>query len=152
MASYVFDSSALGKHYHAEIGTAFVDALLQEPGAHHFISRLTVVELHSVFAGKVRTGVITAAAFQLLRVQLHNDIGRRIVRVLRMTEAHYHDAEGLLRRYGLTRQLRTLDALQLAVALDLRSRGMCDHFVCADQRLGEVAQQAGLSLRNPEQP
>ena len=29
MASYVFDSSALGKHYHAEIGTAFVDALVQ---------------------------------------------------------------------------------------------------------------------------
>ena len=72
MASYIFDSSGLGKHYHAEIGTAFVDALLQEPGAQHCISWLTVVELHSVFAGKVRTGVIAAAAFQLLRVQLHN--------------------------------------------------------------------------------
>ena len=63
MASYIFDSSALGKHSHAEIGTVFVDALLQEPGAQHGISRLTVVERHSVFAGKVRTGVIAAAAF-----------------------------------------------------------------------------------------
>ena len=152
MASYLFDSSALGKHYHAETGTAFVEALLQAPGARHFISRLTVVEMHSVFAGKVRTGVIAAADFQLLRGQLQNDIGRRLVWVLRMTDTHYQDAEGLLRRYGLKRQLRTLDALQLAVALDLRSRGMCDHFVCADQRLGEVAQQEGLSLLNPEHP
>lgn len=140
MASYVFDSSALGKHYHAEIGTVFVDALLQEPGAQHFISRLTVVEIHSVFAGKVRTRVIAAADFQLLRVQLQHDIGRRLVRVVRMTDAHYQDAEGLLRRYGLTRRLRTLDALQLAVALDLHRGGRCDHFVCADQSLGEVAQ------------
>jgi len=152
MASYLFDSSALGKHYHAETGTAFVEALLQASGAQHFISRLTAVEMHSVFAGKVRTGVIAAADFQLLRGQLQNDIGRRLVWVLRMTDTHYQDAEGLLRRYGLKRQLRTLDALQLAVALDLHSRGMCDHFVCADQRLGEVAQQEGLSLLNPEHP
>jgi predicted nucleic acid-binding protein len=152
MAYYVFDSSTLGKHYHAEIGTAFVEALLHDPGAQHFMSRLTVVEIHSVFAGKVRTGVIAAADFQLLRVQLQNDIGRRLVRVLRMTDAHYQEAEGLLGRYGLLRRLRTLDALQLAVALDLHRRGMCDHFVCADQRLGEVAQQEGLSLLNPEQP
>ncbi len=60
--------------------------------------------------------------------------------------------EGLLGRYGLIRRLRTLDALQLAVALDLHRRGICDHFVCADQRLGEVAQQEGLSLLHPEQP
>jgi hypothetical protein len=150
MTYYVFDSSAFGKHYHAEIGTAFVDTLLQDPGAQHFISRLTVVEMHSVFAGKVRTGVIAAADFHLLRVQLQNDIGRGLVRVLRMLDGHYRDAEGLLRRHGLTRQLRSLDALQLAVVLDLRRRGMCDHFVCADQRLGEVAQQEGISLLNPE--
>ena len=49
MTQYCFDSSALGKHYHAEIGTALVDAALQEPGARHFISRLTVVEVQSVF-------------------------------------------------------------------------------------------------------
>jgi hypothetical protein len=41
MAYYFLDSSALGQHYHAEIGTDRVDALLQEPGAQHFISRLT---------------------------------------------------------------------------------------------------------------
>ncbi len=53
MAYHFLDSSALGKHYHAEIGTDRVDALLQEPGAQHFISRLTGVEVHSVFAGNL---------------------------------------------------------------------------------------------------
>ena len=54
MAYYFLDSSALGKRYNAEIGTARVDALLQEPGTEYFLSRLTIVEVHSVL-GKVRT-------------------------------------------------------------------------------------------------
>ena len=66
MAHYFLDSSALGKHCHAEIGTARVDALLQEPGAQHFISRLTVVEVYSVFAGKVRTHLLSMAGVRSL--------------------------------------------------------------------------------------
>ena len=54
MVHYFLDSSALGKHYHAEIGTARVNALLQEPGTEYFLSRLTLVKVHSVL-GKVRT-------------------------------------------------------------------------------------------------
>jgi len=151
MATYLLDSSALSKHYHAEIGTENVDALLQEPAAQHFISRLTVVEIHSVFARKVRTHVLTEADFALLRAQLANDILRRQLRVLRMADGHYEDAERLLRKHALTKSLRTLDALQLAVALDLRRRGRLDHFVCADHRLSGVAHEEGISIINPEQ-
>ena len=152
MAHYFLDSSALGKHYHAEIGTARVDALLQEPDAQHFISRLTVVEVHSVFAGKVRTHLLSEEDFQLLRLQFRNDIARRLLRVVRLTDEHYHEAEQLLRRHGLTRSLRTLDALQLAVALSQRRRGTLDAFVCADQNLCRIAQEEGLLVINPEQP
>jgi hypothetical protein len=151
MANYFLDSSALGKHYHAEIGTAEVDALLQEPGAQHFISRLTVVELQSVFAGKVRTHVLTEADFQLLHSQFANDITRRRYRVMRMTDFHYQEAERLIRQHGLTRSLRTLDALQLSVALDLRRRGVLEYFVCADNSLCSVANEEGLLILNPEQ-
>lgn len=152
MANYFFDSSTVGKHYHVEVGTAEVDRLLQEPGSRQFISRLTVIEVQSVFAGKVRTGIITEADFQLLRRRFLTDVTRRQFHVVRMTGLHFQEAERLLRRHGTSRSLRTLDALQLSVALDLRNRGMLDHFVCADKNLCAVAGLEGLSVINPEQP
>ena len=49
-------------------------------------------------------------------------------------------------------RLRTLDALQLAVALALSHQGMVDHFVCADHRLCEMTIEEGLSVINPHGP
>jgi hypothetical protein len=54
----------------------------------------------------------------------------------------------LIERHVRSR-LRTLDALQLAVALALAQRGMIDHFVCADQMLCEMAIAEGLTIINP---
>jgi predicted nucleic acid-binding protein len=51
----------------------------------------------------------------------------------------------------LLRRLRTLDALHLAVALDLRRRGILDHFVCGDESLCSIAIEEGLSTLNPAQ-
>ena len=48
--------------------------------------------------------------------------------------------------------VRTLDALQLSTALWLKSQQQLDHFLCADPRLCEAAQQEGLSVINPEEP
>jgi hypothetical protein len=64
MPVHFFDTSAISKHYHAETGTAAVDALLAVPDARQVISRLSVVELHSVFAKKVRIGEIDEAALR----------------------------------------------------------------------------------------
>ncbi len=75
MADRFFDTSAIAKHYRAEVGTARVDALLAEAAARHLISALSVVELHSVFARLARTGQITAADFQLARGRFLADIG-----------------------------------------------------------------------------
>ena len=52
----------------------------------------------------------------------------------------------------MTRQLRTLDAIQLAVALRLHQAAPIDRFVFADQRLCDVATVEGLAVFNPEQP
>jgi hypothetical protein len=73
--------------------------------------------------------------------------------------AHHHDAatfaegrigEHIVVAHGFAHRLRTLDALQLAVALDLRSQGLLEYFVVADQALGEVAAIEGLTVLNPE--
>lgn len=152
MASYFFDTSALGKNYHPEIGTAEVERLLALPGVRHCISRLRAVEIHSVRAGKVRTAAISESDFQLLRRRFLTDVTRRRLKVVRVTGRHYQDAERLVRMHALTRSLRTLDALQLSVALDLRQRTGLDHFVCADRNLCIVAREVGLAVINPEEP
>ena len=67
MAGSYFDTSALAKHYHAELGSAEVDGLWGDVGTPLFISRIGAVEVISVFAGKVRKAEISPADFQVLR-------------------------------------------------------------------------------------
>ncbi len=152
MATHFFDTSAISKHYHAEKGTAKVDALLDWPKADQVISRLSVVELHSVFAKKVRIGELDAADFQNLTRRFRGDVAARRLQVIRLTAAHFQSAERLIRRIGLIKNLRTLDALQLAVAIDLNEPGQPIEFVCADHGLCSLAIAEGLSVVNPEVP
>ena len=150
MPVHFFDTSAISKHYHAETGTAKVDALLDLPNASQVISRLSVVELHSVFAKKVRIGELDQGDFQKLTRRFRGDVAARRWRVIRLTAAHFQSAERLIRRIGLTKNLRTLDALQLAVAINLNEPGQPIEFVCADHALCALAIAEGLSVVNPE--
>ena len=151
MPSCFFDTSALGKNYHVELGTEEVERLLALPEARNYISRLSIVEMQSVFARKVRMTVISDADFQLVRRRFLTDVTQRQIRVVRMTGLHYQEAERLIRQHSRERSLRTLDALQLAVALDVQQRTGLDHFVCADRNLCAVARVVGLPVINPEQ-
>ena len=74
------------------------------------------------------------------------------LRVVRLTVAHFSAAVDLIRRVGLVQNLRTLDALQLAVALDLNDPGRPVTFVCADAALCTIAAAEGLTVINPEVP
>jgi predicted nucleic acid-binding protein len=71
---------------------------------------------------------------------------------MRVLNAHYQLAADLITTHGTTRQLRALDALQLAVALKAHRTQPLDRFVCADQRLCDAAALEGLSVINPEAP
>lgn len=152
MADRFFDTSAAAKHYRPEIGTTKVDALLAEACARHFLSALTVVELHSVFARLTRTGHITAADFHLARGRFLADIAGGLWHVVPVTDVHFHRAQQLLVYHGLGRSLRTLDALQLAVTLGLKAAAPLDAFVCADANLCFIAAVENLIVLNPEIP
>lgn len=71
--------------------------------------------------------------------------------VVPLTDAHLHHAQQLLVRHGPARSMRTLDAMQLAVALLIPVRPL-DAFVCADANLCGVATAEGLTVVNPEVP
>jgi len=151
MAFNFFDTSALGKHYHPEVGTPKVDELLGVLTDTHAISRFTVVEMHSVFAKKVRTGALTLREYNKVTRRFRGDVSAKRVRVIRSLVTHFQLAEQLIRRHATTKNLRTLDALQLAVAMRFNAVNPVQ-FVCADQPLCVIAASEGLKVINPEIP
>lgn len=116
MPGSFLDTSALAKHYHVEIGSAEVDRQWADLGRELFVSRIGVVEGISVFAGKVRTGELSPTSFAVLRKRFLNDVGGGRPRLVRLLIRHFKEADRLIGQHGLARRIRTLDALQLAVA------------------------------------
>ncbi len=149
MSRYFFDTSALVKNYHAENGTADVQRILAEVGSEFLISRLATVEMLSGFAGKVRAGVFSSTDYGILRRRFLGDVRKRLLRPIRVVNVHYMSAGDLVGKHALSRQLRTLDALQLAVALHVHRSLPVDRFVYADQRLCDAAALEGLPVFKP---
>jgi hypothetical protein len=57
LARYFFDSSALAKRYHVELGTPKVLSIFGEPAHEIRMSKLSFIEIQLVFARKVRSCV-----------------------------------------------------------------------------------------------
>jgi hypothetical protein len=150
LAQYFFDTSAAVKYYHTEKGTPTVSAIFAEPGRKFRISRVGLLEIQSAFAMKVRSGVLDQKAARMQRERLLLDIASGAIEVYNMAGEHFVEAEILIGRHSFSHRLRTLDALQLAVTLDLARQGLVDLFVVADRVLGEVAALEGLAVINPE--
>ena len=150
MARYFFDSSAVAKLYQPEAGSANVEAVFREANRTIVISRLTVVEINSVFARRVRMGDLTLADATSLRNHFVNDVATGAFQVVVVTEQPFSEAERLLIQYATAKTLRTLDALQLAVALDVNRRGSLNSVLAADNTLIGVAAAEGLPVANPE--
>jgi len=143
------DTSALAKLYHWEVGSERMEALVEAPDARLIISQLSLVEIESVFATKVRMGVIDKTALERLRGRFYADLARGRFEVVQLARRHFQGAEALVRAYAVNHALRTLDALQLSVALDLHRRGAVSQLVTSDRALCEVATLEGLPVVNP---
>jgi predicted nucleic acid-binding protein len=152
MTQYFLDTSALIKHYHTEVGTPQIEALLAAHPGTFTISRLTIVELHAAFAKKVRMGLISVTDFEKITRRFRSDVAAKRWRVIRLLVAHYQLAERLIRKSGLVHNLRTLDALQLSVAMSLNDPADPVTLVSADKNLIAIATGEGLSVINPEVP
>jgi predicted nucleic acid-binding protein len=74
LAGHFFDSSALVKLYHPEAGTAAVDRIVNAADNVGRVSRLTVTELTSAFAIKVRTQSIDREDAELFLRESRRDV------------------------------------------------------------------------------
>ncbi|HXF69447.1 MAG TPA: type II toxin-antitoxin system VapC family toxin [Thermoflexus sp.] len=152
MANHLLESSAFVKYYQLEAGSDQVIALMDDPTNRNFISWLTLIEVHSALARRVRMGELTDSEFKRMRAHLYAQLRLGRIRVVWWSRNHQWIAIRLLVKYGPTYPLRALDAIQLAVALDLRSQGLLDRLISADADLCVVARMEGLSVLNPEAP
>jgi hypothetical protein len=150
LATYFFDSSALAKYYHPEVGSAQVQEIFREPGRRIIISHLTVIEIRSMIAGKVRSGVLTQIEGARVADHFKADVAAGVIDVFAISVFDYRRAEDLIARHGFKHRLRSLDALQLGVALDLHDQEISETMVAADVVLCEVAAREGLAVVNPK--
>jgi predicted nucleic acid-binding protein len=151
LATFFLDTSALAKRYHTEKGSDQVDRILDQPSGQSMVSRLSLVEFESVLAIKARRGEIGPSALDTVRRRFKADIARkRLLVAAPIADSQFLHARRLVIEYGISEGLRTLDALQLAVALDLRRLNRMDVFVSADHRLCRVASLCGCTALNSE--
>jgi len=145
MSRFFFDTSALIKLYHQEKGTDVVDELLvQDQPLIIVISDLTLIEIVSAFAKKVRTQAITKTAFTMAVTAFEKDV--EAFELIAIEQNVKSRAIQLLKTRSLERGLRTLDALQLASALAANDKSPLDLFVAADKTLLAVAKQESLPV------
>ena len=62
------------------------------------------------------------------------------------------EPKAFLMSYGPTIRLRTLDALHLAIAFDLKERGLAQNLITADAAMASVGSREGLVIVNPLSP
>ena len=127
-----------------------VDEIIDGRGNRIFTSRLTLVELTSVAAIKVRTGAMTAeAAGKSLSTVAECHKSRQFI-AHGVLQEDYDHAQELLNRHAQQNRLRTLDSLQLASAIRWRAKSGIDFFVTADRALAGVAVLEGFAILIPE--
>lgn len=154
MANIFLDTSALAKLYHQELGSDYVESLLEAQGANRiFVSPLSLIEMESALATKARTKQLSQAGVEVARRKLRLDLAkRRLLASPDFEKRHFEYARTCVAVYGNTDGLRSLDALQLAMAMHLSDAGLLNVLVAADQTLCRVARLEGLTAVNPQSP
>ena len=149
---YFFDTSALAKLYHPELGTEAVTAIVQSTHRTLIVSQLVEVEMASVAAIKVRRGEMSVAQADAMLRQITVNVALGDLLVERIDDQIYASAAHLLTLHARQHSLRTLDALHLASAIRRGNLISLDFFVTADRALAVVAELEGLAVMNPEHP
>jgi uncharacterized protein len=150
VSRYYLDASALVKRYVNEEGSDWLRVAIT-PGRSQllFTSRMTIVEVISAFARRVRDGSLTLEEFASARDLFRGDCLDEY-QIMPPTIAVVDSASVLLERHPL----RAYDAIHLATALGAQ-QFLADQnypaltFLSADDRLNQAAAAEGLAVDNP---
>lgn len=146
MSNYYFDTSALAKRYLAEIGSAWVRGIVRPSSGHVImICDVTPIEMFSLLARRQRQTLLTPANTTLIQTTFLKHVEQDYL-VTFIDSSILTQARHLITRH----KLRTLDAIQLACALDAAaSLGEAITFVAADVDLLAAASAEGFAVDDP---
>jgi predicted nucleic acid-binding protein len=150
MTTFYLDTSALGKRYVQEIGTAWIRSIVTSTPSHTLlIAWITMVEIYSALARRRREGSVTAADYSIA-VQAFTAHCASEYDFVELEMSVVILARDLLERHPL----RAYDAIQLASALVANKVLLSAQlppltFLSADERLNTVAVAEGLIVDNP---
>jgi predicted nucleic acid-binding protein len=154
VANIFLDTSALAKLYHQELGSDYVERLLDAQTENRiFVSPLSLIEMESVLAIKTRIGQLSRVGVEIARRKFRLDLAkRRLLMSPEFEKRHFEYARTCVAIYGIGEGLRSLDALQLAMAMHLSTGGLLHFLVAADQALCRVARLERLTAIDPQSP
>lgn len=150
MSHYYLDASALVKRYVDEVGSDWLRTIIVSTRPLLlFTSRMTIVEVISAFARRVREGSLSSAELAIARDAFRGDCLNEY-QIMPPTMTVIDLACVLLEQHPL----RAYDATHLATALSaqqfLAAQGYPPlTFLSADDRLNRVATAEGLQVDNP---
>jgi len=140
-----FDTSALVKLFHEEMGSAAVESLILDEQNEIWALELVRLEFYSSICRRYRLSELTETDFN----NVLNDFEEQLLNfnIEPMGSIILREAEQLIKDYGQNHGLKSLDALHLG-AFRLLSDGNW-LFVCADDKLCEIAEKCSLKVKNP---
>jgi len=147
MSIYYFDSSALIKRYHYELGTDVVDRIIENEDSEIYVSSISLIEVISTLRRKVKAHKITKAKFVKLKGAFLYEISHAFT-LIPIDESIIVDAVHIAEKYGT----KSLDSIHLASALRLKNITSNPIFVSSDKELIKYAYSEGFKIINPEAP
>jgi len=150
MAPFYFDTSGLVKRYISENGSTWVNNICTPTSGNRvFIAEITALEIVSAITRRSRGGSLSAAVAALALAQFEADLQNEYFE-LELSSTVLTGALDFARNYGL----RSLDAIQLSVALNLNREQMAASLptitlVSADSELLAAARGEGLLVEDP---
>jgi predicted nucleic acid-binding protein len=145
VSQYFVDTSALAKRYLIESGSKWVISWIERSANNTIvISELTLVEMRSVFSKRLRGNFLSSANAAKLQTDFFAHVQRQYILVA-IRSRILTKAGTLVDRYGL----RTLDALQLASAIEASPAVVKRPiiFISGDNNL--LAAAEGFTVDNP---
>ncbi len=133
------DTSALVKFYYPEKDSDRIEEHLLK-SKQIYISSLSIVEIASALMKKVRNRELTKTQEMLIWNEMLDDLQTRQMEVIFLDERHYFKAADIIREFGIKYGIKTLDALQLAVAQGIDNT----KFLCTDKLLSNLSEEIGI--------
>jgi len=150
---YFFDTSALVKYYHNELGTDQVVKIIDDQYNKIIISQISILEFHSQFAKKARDTKypkFDANGFVKVCGLLCYHIVSGKFQITELTDDFVFKAVDLIREHSCEKNLRHLDAIQMSSFLDYLRVHLETVFVASDKKLLKVFDSLKLNYYDPE--